>query len=113
MGMYHSTYFAYGFRIPDDGAPWQLADRIDAELAKLKDQCPEVGHLQAGDYDRDMTFLVTKSDEVDLGEYKTVTPETATGEQYAAWNAQLAAAGAALGIEEIPVPGWLVVPDLS
>ncbi|MBL1100109.1 hypothetical protein [Streptomyces coffeae] len=113
MGMYHSTYFAYGIRIPDDGPAWKLADRIDAELAKVKDQCPDVGHLQAGDYDRDMTFLVTQSAAVDLGAFKTVTPQTATGEQYVAWGEQLRAAAVSLGVDEIPEPGWLVVPDLS
>ncbi|MEU0808751.1 hypothetical protein [Streptomyces sp. NPDC005970] len=113
MGYYHSTYFAYGFRIPDGGAPWQLAERLEAELPKLKGQCPDVGFLQAGDYDRDMTFLVTQSDEVDLGKFKTVTPQTATAEQYAAWGEQLRAAAVVLGVDEIPEPGWLVVPDLS
>lgn len=113
MGMYHSTYFAYGFRIPDDGAPWQLAERLEAELPKLKAQCPDVGFLQAGNYDEDMTFLTTECTEVDLGEFKTVTPQTATGDQLAGWNGQLVVAAVALGVKDVPIPGWIVVPDLS
>ncbi|MCP9205543.1 hypothetical protein [Streptomyces cucumeris] len=113
MGFHHSTYFAYGIQIPDNGAPWQMAERLEAELPKLKDQCPDVGFLQAGNYDDDMTFLTTRCDEVGLGEFKTVTPQTATGEQLASWNGQLVAAAAALGIADPAVPGWIVVPDLD
>lgn len=113
MGMYHSTYFAYGFRIPDTGAPWQMAERLEAELPKLKATCPDVGFLQAGNYDEDMTFLTTQCDEVDLGEFKTVTPQLFPREERSTWNEQLRTAAAALGIEDILEPGWIVVPDLS
>jgi hypothetical protein len=113
MGFSRSTYFAYGIRIPDTGAPWEMAERLEAELPKHKAQCPDVGFLQAGNYDADMTFLVTESEEVEFGEFKTVTPQTATHEQYQAWNAQLRASATALGVVDIPEPGWLVVPDLS
>jgi hypothetical protein len=113
MGYYQSAYFAYGLRIPVDGPAWQESDRLDAELQKLKDRCPEVGYLTAGDYDRDMVFLVTKSDEISLGKYGRGS-ET-TPEQRASWDAQLAHAVHALGLADADLepPGWLCIPDLS
>ena len=114
MGMYHSTYFAYGLRIPIGAHPWTETDRLDAELAKLKDRCPDVGHLTAGDYDRDMLFLVTESDEIALGKYGRAT--VATAEQRADWDRQLANAVHHLGYGQLPdleAPGWLCIPDVS
>jgi hypothetical protein len=113
MGMYHSTYFAYGVHVRTDNYAWHEAEHADAELAKLKDRCPDVGHLSAGDYDRDMFFLVTKATEVSLGTYEHVTPDTATREQLLDWNRQLNEAAHALGYTDVSLPGWLVVPDLS
>ncbi|MFH9413991.1 hypothetical protein [Streptomyces rochei] len=116
MGYYHSTYFAYGIHIPlPDGTPaWTETDRIDTELTKLKDRCPDVGHLEAGHYDADMVFLVTKADTIPLGQYGRAS--TATAEQRANWDLQLANAVHALGYSNIPdldAPGWICVPDLS
>lgn len=114
MGYYQSTYFAYGLRIPVEGPAWKETDRLDKELPKLKDRCPDVGHLAAGDYDRDMVFLVTDSQEIELGSYGWAN--TATAEQRANWDTQLAHAVLALGYSELPdlaAPGWLCVPDLS
>ena len=118
MGMYHSTYFAYGVHIPlpDDVHPWAENDRLDEQLRTLREQCPDVGYLSAGNYDADELFLTTQCDEVALGTYKHVTPETVTAEQLADWNRQLAAAVHALGYGDLPglgQPGWLCVPDLS
>jgi hypothetical protein len=55
MGMYHSAYFAYGVHIPlpDDVHPWAENDRVDEQLRTLKEQCPDVGYLSAGNYDAD------------------------------------------------------------
>jgi hypothetical protein len=103
MGMYHSTYFAYGARIPD-------MDPQEIEDAELPDG---IGYLLAGNYDRDMTFLTTECKEVDLGEFKTVTPQTATPEQYAQWDARIREAADVLGVDPMHEPGWFVVPDLS
>ncbi|MEU2120023.1 hypothetical protein ABZ567_31300 [Streptomyces sp. NPDC016459] len=114
MGMYHSTYFAYGLRIPLDVHPWTETDRIDAELGAVKSQCPDVGHLSAGDYDRDMLFLVTQSDEIALGEYGRAA--LATPEQRADWDRQLRTAVDHLGYghpQDLEEPGWLCIPDLS
>ncbi|MFE6225445.1 hypothetical protein [Streptomyces sp. NPDC057854] len=114
MGYYHSTYFAYGLRIPTEAHPWHEADRIDTVLATVKDRCPNVSHLQAGDYDRDMLFLVTQANEIPLGQYGRAT--LATAEQRANWDTQLANAIHALGYAQHPdleAPGWICIPDLS
>ena len=113
MGYYHSTYFAYGIHIPIKGAPWAESERADENLPALKDRCPDVGHLSAGDYDRDHFFLVTKCTEVDLGSFEHVTPNTASADQLADWNRQLAIAAEVLGYTNASEPGWFVVPDLS
>lgn len=113
MGYYHSAYFAYGIHIPTDNqaATWAETERLDTELPKLRDRCPDVGHLSAGDYDRDQLFLTTKCDEIPLGQYGRAS--TATAEQRANWDLQLANAVHALGYRDLTAPGWLCIPDLS
>jgi hypothetical protein len=103
MGMHHSTYFAYGFEIPTTST-----DKLDAALAD-----GPVGYLHAGDYDRDMTFLVTSCTEVKLGDHRKVKPESFTKPEIEEWNQALAAAAARLGVHAGYEPGWFVVPDLS
>jgi len=113
MGYYHSTYFAYGIHIPVDGPAWRETERLEKELPKLKEHCPDVGYLEAGDYDRDMVFLTTTSREIALGEYGRAN--LATAEQCGLWCTQLAFAVEALGYSglNLAAPGWLCVPDLS
>lgn len=113
MGFHHSTYFAYGIHVKTDTYPWEEGERAEDVLKQHKATCPDVGHLSAGDYDRDMFFLVTKCDEVSLGKFEHVTPQTATAEQLADWDRQLIAAAMALGYADTSAPGWLVVPDLA
>lgn len=103
MGYYHSTYFAYGFQIPDTRS---------GELKNVLDDGP-VGYLHAGDYDRDMTFLVTECTEIDLGNYRKVKPDAFTQPQIETWNKALTEAAARLGVTSGFEPGWFVVPDLS
>jgi hypothetical protein len=104
MGMYHSAFLAYGFQIPDTDE-----EEMDRKIPSGTD----VGHLRAGAYDREMTFLVTACDDADLGKAETVTPQDTTPEQYETWNADLKAAAAALSISDTPVPSWLLIPDMS
>ncbi|WP_432164903.1 hypothetical protein [Streptomyces sp. bgisy031] len=116
MGYYHSAYFAYGIHIPVDSqaAAWAEGERLDEELKNHKKRCPDVGHLSAGDYDRDRLFLVTKSDEIPLGQYGRAS--SATREQHANWDLQLAHAIQALGYgdrADLEAPGWICIPDLS
>lgn len=103
MGMYHSTYFAYGIQLPD----------VDPEQLEDTDLGDGISYLLAGNYDRDMTFLTTQCKEVSLGNFAHVTPQTATDEQRAAWDQALRAAVTRLGVAAKSEPGWLVVPDLS
>jgi len=107
MGMYHSTYFAYGFQLPDTDS--------EALEAALKDQpdTHRVGYLHAGGYDRDMTFLVTECESADLGEFAVITPESFQRYEVPAWNKALHEAAVKLGHADHPQPGWLLVPDLS
>ena len=104
MGMYHSTYFAYGFQIPDTDS--------DTLEEALKDVAG-VGYLHAGNYDRDMTFLTTECTEVSLGDHRKVKPESFVQPVIDEWNTALAEAAARLGVTSGFEPGWFVVPDLS
>jgi hypothetical protein len=109
MGMSHSTYFAYGVNIPFTD-PDSLEDALaDGETAGF----PEVGHLQAGDYDRDKTFLVTECTEIELGTFARVAAFRVDDAQLADWDAQLRAAAVVVGITGHLKPEWLVVPDCS
>ena len=107
MGMYHSTYFAYGFQIPDTGG-----ETLEEALKNLPGDT-RVGYLYAGDYDRDRTFLTTHCTEVNLGDHRKVKPETFQAPEIEAWNRALAEAAARLGVHTGFEPGWFVVPDLS
>ena len=104
MGMRHSTYFAYGFQIPDTDS-----DVLEEALKGTTG----VGYLHAGDYDRDKTFLTTQCIEVDLGDHRKVKPESFTAPEIAEWNAALTEAAARLGVQTGFEPGWFVAPDLS
>ena len=107
MGMYHSTYFAYGFQIPDADS-----DALEEALKGQPDNA-RVGYLHAGDYDRDMTFLVTECEEADLGEFKVISPQSFQRYEVPAWNTALHEAAVKLGHADHPEPGWLLIPDLS
>ncbi|WP_042170166.1 hypothetical protein [Streptomyces sp. NBRC 110035] len=107
MGMQQSTYFAYGFRIPDTDN-----DTLK-EALKGQPENARVGFCHGGDYDRDMTFLVTEFHDVDLGDFKVITPESFERYEIPAWNAALHAAALKLGHPDHPQPGWLLIPDVS
>ncbi|MFG3048105.1 hypothetical protein ACGFZR_24635 [Streptomyces sp. NPDC048241] len=104
MGIFHSAYLAYGIQIPD-----MDEDTLDRGIPGMS----EVGHLRAGAYDREMTFLVTECSEADLGQVATVNPDRATREQYERWDRDLRAAAKALGVNEPPEPCWLLIPAAS
>ena len=104
MGIFHSAYLAYGIQIPDTPE-----DELDAKIPGGT----EVGHLRAGAYDREMTFLVTECSEADLGEACTVNPDRATPDQYVTWDRDLRAAAKALSLTDIPEPTWLLIPAAS
>lgn len=107
MGYFQSAFLAYGIQIPDKAE--EELDRAIHGMANSGD----VGHLRAGKYDREMTFLVTECKEADLGEACTVEPERATRDQYETWDRDLRAAAKALGVEDPPEPTWLLIPHVS
>jgi len=107
MGMYHSSYLAYGFQIPDTD-PEELEEALKGQRDTHR-----VGYLHAGDYDRDKTFLTTECHSVDLGDFKVITADSFQRYEIPAWNAALHEAAVKLGHSEHPEPGWLLVPDLS
>jgi hypothetical protein len=104
MGYFTSAYLAYGIQIPD---------KPEDELDRGIPGGTEVGHLRAGKYDAEMTFLVTECTEADLGQAETVNPDRATREQYETWDRDLRAAAEALGVENPPEPSWLLIPSVS
>jgi hypothetical protein len=107
MGMHHSTYFAYGIRVPDTDP-----ETLDAALKGQPDNA-RVGYCHGGDYDADMTFLVTEFHRVNAGDFKVITPESFQRYEIPAWNAALHAIAVKLGHADHPAPGWLLIPDLS
>jgi hypothetical protein len=101
--MYYSTYLAYGVLIPDTDE-----DHLDAVLRGAP-----VRYLQAGSYDKDMTFLVIRSNEAPLGSYKAIPTDAFTGADYEAWDEQLALAVQNLGLTRTGEPSWLLIPDVG
>ncbi len=118
MGFSEEAYVAYGVHIPVDPHSYDEADmsigeQVDQALSvpTVKIACPEVGHLSAGDYDKDKFFLVTKCDSAQLGEYIRVSLGSGTED----WDRQLAHMIELMGWSnlELESPSWFVVADLS
>lgn len=109
MGLYHSTYKAYGFEIP---ATTDF-DRLDEVLASQpeREQGGRVEHTYLGDFER--LFLHTVCDEVKENTAATVTAADFTRYEISAWNAALHANAVRLGHETHPEPTWLVLHDHS
>lgn len=121
MGISHEAYVAYGvhvavhpYRYDENGR--SAGEQVDQALAvpTVGEACPDVGHLQAGAYDRDMFFLVTKCDSAEPGEYTRIgsdeTPAT-RGD----WNRQLTHFLEVMGWTKLATeePGWFVIADES
>lgn len=104
MGFWHTAYAAYGIALPksiDLDTVEQYVDQLDNE----------VGHLNAGPYDRDSLYLVTACASAELGQTECIPVEaTSPG-----WDEQLRAAAVGLGVpaDQVPTPGWFVVADMS
>jgi len=111
MGYYTSAWLAYGIQIPDT-APDRLEEALSTLTTRDKGD-DSVGYLNAGRYDDERTYLVTKTFEADLGNGLAVQPEQVTPQQYLTWNAHLAEAACALGVTEAPPASWLLIPHVS
>jgi hypothetical protein len=89
MAIWTTAYLAYGLEIPT-----RDTDELDRTLGPLNS---EVGHLEAGPYDRDRLYLVTACHSADLGEPETLDiPHNEA--QYRTWDDQLRTALTALGL---------------
>lgn len=120
MGFSHEAYVAYGVRVPvgpyvSDDAGLYPSEQVDQALSvpTLRAFCPDVGHLEAGDYDRDMFFVVTKCDSAELGTYTRIT----YGDDTQDWDVQLERFLDVMGwsrlFPDLEPPGWFVVADCS
>ena len=113
MGMYHTTYFAFGGKIADNAFEhMDLVEKFEPEgefHAVLSSY--DVGYLIAGDYDRDKLFLTTACESVDLGKYMRVSPDVHGVE--ADWTHNLQMVADEIGVELLENPAWFVVLDLS
>ena len=109
MGLYHSTYKAYGFEIP---ATTDF-ERLDEVLASQpeREQGGRVEHTFLGDFER--LFLHTVCEEVEENTAATVTPADFARYEISAWTAALHANAVRLGHETHPEPTWLVLHDYS
>lgn len=116
MGFSHSTYAFVGVHVPRgqyEGDPGQEAERLDElinDIPALRKQ--GVGHVTAGDYDRDELFLCWVPDgqscEVKLGAWKAFGQQVPMN-AFLAFE-RLARAAGYTGLAE---PAFLVVPDCS
>ncbi|MFF4576891.1 hypothetical protein ACFY15_00540 [Streptomyces sp. NPDC001373] len=89
MSIWTTAYLAYGLEIPA-----RDTDELDRTLGPLKSN---VGHLEAGPYDRDRLYLVTACHSADLR--MSETPDIPRNDaQYLTWDDQLRTALAALGL---------------
>lgn len=121
MGFSHEAYVAYGVRVPVhpyhyDDTGRSPGEQVDQALSvpTVRDFCPDVGHLEAGDYDRDQFFIVTKCDSATLGEYTRITYD---GHDTADWNRQIQRLIEIMGWDrlypDLEPPAWFVVADMS
>lgn len=116
MGFSHSTYLAYGVRI-EDTPSWVMEEKklnehppAEGEREMSNDR---VGFLHAGDYDEDMTFLVTYCESVNLGSYYRVPDPLDDAAKRALWDENIAWAVKHNGFLPAGEPVWFVVPDCS
>ncbi|MEU8968086.1 hypothetical protein AB0D11_02225 [Streptomyces monashensis] len=105
MGLYHSTYLAYGFEIPTDID----VDDIDRALGEERNDDPDaVGYTVIGD--RDKAILCTRFRAVSENKVVRLTTDAlAPSDQTAAWDAALHDVAVRLGQPDHPAPAWLVV----
>jgi hypothetical protein len=108
MGLYHSTYVAYGFEIPAvdiDTLDNALADQPDGE------RLGRVQHQYLGDFEK--TFLLTECKEVEACDFARLTPDDFQRYELPVWNTVLHDMAVRLGHELHPEPAWLLIHDYS
>jgi len=101
MGLYHSTYRAYGFEIPD-------TDFNALETVLEEQPGPDrVQRLFLGDAEK--TLLVTDCELIEECAFLRLTPEDFARYEVPAWNKALHDAAVRLGHEQHPDPSWLLI----
>jgi hypothetical protein len=123
MGFSHEAYVAYGVRIPvhpyrSDGTGRTPGEQVDQALSvpTVKAACPDVGHLEAGDYDRDSFFLVTKCESAGYTPKFISDLVDSTENEELSWERQLLHLIEIMGwnsLADAYAPGWFVVADCS
>ena len=122
MVMWHSTYHAFGVHVPEDKFVTMHAYQETEWLDGLINHTTAlrgtgVGHLSAGNYDRDMLFLVVvpedESCQVDLGEFKLSPAMPLDFEQIEEWTSLIQQLAELAGYGDLGTPGWLTIPDVS
>lgn len=117
MGMSHSTYHAYGVHVPESqyqtGHIQSEEEWLDAVINHTEGLDGSLlGHLSAGNYDRDQLFIVaSKPDEtleVELGSFMVLAEVDTEGRAE-----PIKALAEAAGYTGLSEPGWIVVPDCS
>lgn len=117
MGMSHSTYHGFGVHVPADqyrtGHIQSEEEWLDAVIKHAEGLDNRLlGHLSAGDYDRDQLFLIASEPderlEVELGSFMVLAEVDVEGRAEA-----IKALAEAAGYTGLAEPGWLVVPDCS
>jgi hypothetical protein len=106
MGLYHSTYVAYGFEIPAT-TDFEALDEI---LAGQPDD-RRVQHTFLGDFER--LFLIAESTEIEANDAARLGPDAYSRYEIPAWNTALHDIAVRLGHEQHPEPAWLVIHDHS
>lgn len=108
MGLYHSTYLAYGFEIPDQTD----IDDIDRACFGQPESPDSVGYLTVGD--RDQLLLVTRHRRVEENTVVRLTADSlAPAAELAVWEEALHGVAVRLGFTDHPAPAWLVLHDHS
>lgn len=112
MGMYHSTYFAFGSKVADNAysVDWEQFESGGLYFPTLV--AYDVSWLMAGNYDNDKLFLTTYCKRVQLGSYERVDPFS-LGHQENDWKHNLQMVADECKLELLEEPAWFCVPDMS
>lgn len=112
MGMYHSTYFAFGAKIADNAYSVDWEQFESGGLFHPTLVAYDVCFLMAGNYDSDKMFLTTYCKSVKLGEYERIDPfELDT--QSLGWKYNLEKVAEAIKMPLLETPAWFCLPDMS
>lgn len=116
MGMYYEAYVAYGALIQrPDYVDYDMIENMDTAGTRENEIMTKykLKHLIAGNYDRDMFFLVTASESVKLGSYVMINDISMKNFNYVDNSSRILDGAEELGLEILDGPGWVLVPDLS